>query len=121
MLDMAPKLRKAKDFNELFHRVSEVSNSIRGLGDVWVYDTALAIGAVLGFKPESIYLHAGTAKGARLFGVLGARWMPATWPSEFHASGMSADDLESFLCGYKSDLKKLKADGVLPMLSVGMP
>ena len=90
---------------------------IRGLGAVWIYDTALAIGIALRLSPDAIYLHAGTAKGARLFGVRGECWRSKEWPAAFHASSMSADDLESFLCGYLPELKRLDAQGRLPKLA----
>lgn len=105
------KLRCAITFEDLHDTLGAIAVAIRGLGAVWIYDTALAFGAARGLWPRDIYLHAGTAEGARNFGFRGGRWPPEAWPQEFHDSGLSADDLESFLCGYKRELKLLKRHG----------
>jgi hypothetical protein len=114
MLARIDALRTADSFETLHQALTQIAAGIRGLGVVWVYDAALAIGVVRGLRPECIYLHAGTAEGARFFGIRGAVWPASVWPREFSESGMSADDFESFLCGYKNRLKPLRDCGELP-------
>ncbi len=103
----AATIKAARDFAGLHDTIRGIGKPIRGLGELWVYDTALAIGTGLGLRPKDIYLHAGTAAGARYFGVRGAVWPRTAWPPEFLASRLSADELESFLCERKDELGKL--------------
>jgi hypothetical protein len=42
---------------------------VTGIGELYVYDTALRIGAKLGVFPEKVYLHAGTRIGVRNLGL----------------------------------------------------
>lgn len=103
------RLLSARDFVELHAIVASVAHGIRGLGPVWVYDSALALGAVLKRRPRDIYLHAGVAQAARHLGVTGKVWKRAQWPPEFLASRLSADDLESFLCCFKDRIAAISA------------
>jgi hypothetical protein len=41
---------------------------VPGIGELYVYDTALRIGAKLGVFPEKVYLHAGARIGVRNLG-----------------------------------------------------
>ncbi|MBI4192845.1 MAG: hypothetical protein HY525_20220 [Betaproteobacteria bacterium] len=43
--------------------------SVRGIGELYVYDTALRLGAHLRLLPRQVYLHAGTRRGARALGL----------------------------------------------------
>jgi len=95
------RLASARSFDDLHDALGVIARGIRGLGPVWVYDSALALGAVLKHRPRDIYLHAGVAQAAKHLGVTGKVWKRAQWPSEFVASKLSADDLESFLCCFK--------------------
>jgi hypothetical protein len=112
----AGDFRAVGDFDQLHALVAAIADSIRGLGAVWVYDTALAIGAALNLSPDAIYLHAGTAEAARYFGVRGERCESQDWPSEFHETGMNADDFESFLCVCKRELKWIHTRSGLPQM-----
>lgn len=56
-------------FDELMGCVDEAIRHIYGIGELFVYDAALAIGARLGLEPERVYLHAGTRDGARHLGL----------------------------------------------------
>lgn len=47
----------------------EAIGSIRGVGELLVYDTALRIGAKLELMPDRVYLHSGTRRGARSLGL----------------------------------------------------
>jgi hypothetical protein len=57
-------MEKANDFGDLFHLVGAALDSIHGLGELYVYDTSLRIGAKLNLFPDRVYLHAGTRLGA---------------------------------------------------------
>ena len=58
-------LRSARSFADLIARVNAAVRSVRGIGELYVYDTALRLGAHLRLLPREVYLHAGTRHGAR--------------------------------------------------------
>src|SRR5438874_1073908 len=62
------QLARARTFNELFAVVEQVRH-IRGLGELYAYDTCFRIGAHLGLFPDRVYLHSGTRVGARGLGL----------------------------------------------------
>jgi predicted kinase len=74
------------------------------IGELYVYDTALRIGAKLNLFPARVYLHAGTRQGARALG-LDARADAldmADLPREFHV--LKPYEVEDVLCIFKSEL-----------------
>ena len=58
----------AKDFDGLHAIIEATIRPIHGVGELTVYDIAHRIGAFLQLEPKRVYLHAGTAEGARLLG-----------------------------------------------------
>jgi hypothetical protein len=58
-------LDSCRSFADLHAVVSRAIRSVPGVGELTVYDTALRIGAKLGFARERVYLHAGTRQGAK--------------------------------------------------------
>ena len=50
-------------------RLNNAVRSVRGIGELYVYDTALRIGAHLRLLPRQVYLHTGTRVGARALGL----------------------------------------------------
>jgi hypothetical protein len=77
------------------------------LGELYVYDTSLRIGAYMGIWPQKVYLHAGTRKGAKALGFPStARSIdPLAMPIEM--SQLEPREMEDFLCIYKAHLAKL--------------
>jgi len=61
-------LKTAPSFDELLQTVDNAVHSLRGIGELYTYDTALRIGAYLRKLPERVYLHAGTRVGAGALG-----------------------------------------------------
>lgn len=101
-------IRACSDFDALHGKLARIAQSINGLGKLWVYDTAVALAGCLAIAPSQIYLHAGTAEGARALGVRARkRWHKSEWPQEFIDSGLTADDLENFLCIYRRQLEMI--------------
>jgi hypothetical protein len=81
---------------------------IRGLGELFCYDTSLRLGAFLNRGPEFIYLHRGTREGARALG-LNARVQYLTssqLPAEIRK--LAPLEAEDFLCIYKTHFRKGK-------------
>lgn len=92
------------NFDELYALLDRVLRPIKGLGELYVYDTALRIGASLGHLPQRVYLHAGTRLGARALGLdisagtLEISQLPA-W-----LRALPAYEIEDVLCIFKDHL-----------------
>jgi len=97
-------IKAAKDFEALHAIVEARIGPIPGVGDLVIYDIAHRIGAFLRLEPKRVYLHRGTAEGARLLGFLGPTVDPKDLPEPL--SQLTAAEIEDFLCIYKSRLKK---------------
>lgn len=91
-------------FHDLLLLVEGIVLPIRGIGELYVYDTALRIGASLGYLPQDVYLHAGARAGARALGLpYHAEWLSRTkLPSELRC--LEAYQVEYLLCIYKQFL-----------------
>jgi hypothetical protein len=98
---IAARIRKVGSFHELFSIVDSALGGIPSIGELVVYDTALRIGANLGFEPDRVYLHRGTRRGARPLGLnWRAEWLlPADLPKEFRS--LPAWQVEDILCIFK--------------------
>ena len=64
LLTQARTIRRAHDFSELFGLMDAALEPIPGLGELYVYDASLRIGAKLNLSSKKVYLHAGTRLGA---------------------------------------------------------
>jgi hypothetical protein len=91
-----------KDFQSLYDWVKLVVGRVKGLGSTTAYDVARRLGAWLRLEPSVIYLHAGTAAGARKFGIEGEVALLSVFPKEIQSLG--ATHAENFLCIYKDRL-----------------
>lgn len=56
-------IEQVKDFDKLYKLIEKFCKGIKGIGDLYIYDTSLRIGAKLNLKPTKVYLHAGTRVG----------------------------------------------------------
>lgn len=101
--EMADALGRAPDFFRLHRLMQEQIGMITGMGELTVYDIAHRIGAFLGKPPTLVYLHAGTAIGARALGFRGDTVDPSQLPPAF--SRLSAAEIEDCLCIYKAELR----------------
>lgn len=101
-------IEAAKDFDDLYALIRHAIKRIKGLGDLYVYDTAFRIGAYAKKLPKKVYLHAGTRKGADALGFDGSR--PTLELSEFDPAlrVLKAYEIEDVLCIFKDDLKKIR-------------
>ncbi|NLH78318.1 MAG: hypothetical protein GX465_14905, partial [Acidobacteria bacterium] len=97
-------LQSSKSFDQLHSLVRSITDGIKGLGPLYIYDTALRFGFAKKLVPEMVYLHCGTMKGAR---KLGLRSTTMTLSKEHLPSGLnrlSSMDTEDFLCRFKNRL-----------------
>lgn len=93
-----------KDFQSLYDWVKSVVGRVKGLGATTAYDVARRLGAWLRLEPVVVYLHTGTATGARKFGVEGEIAPLSAFPKEIQALG--ATHAENFLCIYKDQIPR---------------
>jgi hypothetical protein len=105
LLHAAKKLRRCDSFDQLHNLIIERLKGIRGLAELYYYDTALRIGASLGRMPKRVYLHRGTRDGAR---ALDLDWRadsldPRALPKELAV--LEPHEIEDFLCIYKAWLR----------------
>lgn len=107
LLSIVDQLEECRSFDELHDLVSSVIGPIHGIGRLTAYDTAARIGAHRGLEPAIVYLHAGTAIGARALGFTGKRTLdPRLLPSAFGV--LRPREIEDCLCIFKMDLARLK-------------
>jgi len=103
--DAAKELRRCESFDQLHNLIKEHLKRIRGLAELYYYDTALRIGARLGRMPKRVYLHRGTRDGARNLGLdwradsLDPRGLPKA------LAVLEPYEIEDFLCIYKDQLR----------------
>jgi hypothetical protein len=102
LLGRVPQLAACGSFHKLHTLLSELFASVRGLGHLYTYDTALRVGAYLGLEPEHVYLHAGTRAGARALGlkVVQGYIEVSALPRQIRV--LAPHEAEDFLCIYKS-------------------
>ena len=98
-------IAQSKSFDDLFSLVETMVEPITGIGELYIYDTSLRIGAKLHYLPTKVYLHAGTRKGAWALGFEGrARALKVSeMPSELRQ--LEPQEIEDVLCIFKADLK----------------
>jgi hypothetical protein len=99
-------LEGARTFDALLKLVDSAVRSIPGIGELYVYDTALRLGAKLNLFPEKIYVHAGTREGIRSLGLdyKTTSVLPSALPREFME--LEPHELEDILCIFKDKLGK---------------
>jgi hypothetical protein len=104
-------LSRCASIDELLINVDRAIRHIHGIGDLFVYDAALSIGASRGFEPERVYLHAGARKGARALGLGRGRDSVDVreLPREFRQ--LRPHEIEDCLCIFKDQLQELQRRG----------
>lgn len=110
-------IRRSRNFDNLFNLIERTLKPVRGIGELYLYDTALRIGAKLNLSPTKVYLRAGTRDGAR---ALGADATAATLDMgalrlEFHC--LEPYEIEHILCIFKGELRLAATSGVAPDLA----
>lgn len=118
LLEKVEAMKKIHDFDALFNLISGTVSSISGIGELYIYDTSLRIGAKLNLYPTTVYLHAGTRAGARALGLndRATTLKVSALPKEFRT--LAPHELEDVLCIFKDQLSAQatagKQDAVRP-------
>ena len=106
LLTHSNQIEKVRDFESLIKLVERIANPIQGLGELYIYDTSLRIGARKSdCLPTQVYLHAGTRVGARALGLDSKlRTIEVSrFPVEFKQ--LEPHEIEDVLCIFKDRLK----------------
>jgi hypothetical protein len=112
LVAVAHRLRTAASFTELHDLVHAAIQDIEGIGPLTVYDIATRIGGHLRLEPEVVYLHAGTAEGAKALGLNDRNTLsPALLPPAFQA--LRPREIEDCLCIYADELRRIRSNNAL--------
>jgi len=98
------RLRSCESFEALHGLLVELFAPVHGLGELYIYDAAVRLGAYLGLSPKLIYLHAGTRKGAAALGLGAGRTYLEKRDLPAPLRLLTADQIETFLCCFKDVL-----------------
>jgi hypothetical protein len=106
--ECANELRACETFDELHSLIHSKIHPINGIGPLVVYDVATWIGACRGLHPDRVYLHSGTAKGARaMVPILGRKTISRSeLPAAFRR--LRCCEIEDCLCTYADDLARIE-------------
>ncbi len=106
----ASALTSSRSFADLLQVIQQIAGAVRGIGPLAQYDFALRIGARLGRKPERVYLHAGTRKGAAAVGLPTAGRMAIEMhelPRAFQS--LTPWEAEDALCIFKDEIRRIQS------------
>jgi hypothetical protein len=111
LVELHDDLQCCVNFHELWTLIRDNLKPIQGIGDLYVYDAALRIGAHLHLTPNRVYLHAGTRIGARNCGFLLRAGDKREWLESDELPAPLRDlppsDVENLLCIYEGRLPRL--------------
>lgn len=101
----AQEMSRCCSFADLYQLVGREIRTIRGIGDLVVYDIAHRIGAKLGLAPEMVYLHFGSKEVVSYLGLeIQNGTLPVTsFPKAFHR--LNPDEIEDCLCIFKDSIR----------------
>jgi len=92
-------------FERLHSEIERLVGPLRGIGELYVYDTALRIGAYRGLNPKRVYVHAGVRVGARNLGLdPGRSGSIAVGGLPGPLRTLKPYEIEDILCIYKDQL-----------------
>ena len=96
------KIKVCRKFQDLIGLVQSTAGAVKGIGELYVYDTSLRIGAHLGVYPDEVYLHRGTRVGATALRLIVDR--PSIPVNEFprELRQLEPHEIEGVLCIYKA-------------------
>lgn len=101
LIQFSNHFSKFDSFHLLHLWLTETLRTIRGLGELYIYDTAFRLGAFLRLAPKFVYLHRGTRAGAKALGLKSTVGYLTVeeLPKSLHS--LVPHEIEDFLCIYK--------------------
>ena len=103
------KLKSCRSFEEIFELVARCCDQIPGTGPLYVYDTALRIGAFTKKSPKLVHLQAGALLGARALGLDVKKSPLPSCAFRKPMQQLAPHEIEDFLCIYKARLSETKS------------
>jgi hypothetical protein len=94
-------LETATNFAKLHEVVASAVKNIDDIGDLYIYDTALRIGAKRDLEPTRVYLHRGTREGAKALGLEWRRDCLDMFDFPELRKHLEAHEIEDVLCIYE--------------------
>lgn len=98
------------DFDDLHDEIEELAPP--GIGPVTIYDVSVRISAYLGIEPATLYLHAGVRQGWEALTSQKSNGLKRIkhqyLPKQLRV--LPADEVEDFLCTYRSVLDRQRID-----------
>ena len=104
LLENEELMRQSQDFDDLFLLFERLLSSVKELGELYIYDTALRIGAKIGVFPERVYLHTGTLIGAKALGFDGRMKTLEVSQLPEWLQQLQPHEIEDVLCIFKEML-----------------
>ena len=108
LLENEDRIRQSQAFDDLLVLLERLLSPVKGLGELYIYDTALRIGAAIGVSPKRVYLHAGTRVGAKALGFDGRLKAPEVSQLPEWLQQLKPYEIEDALCIFKDELKGLE-------------
>lgn len=105
LLENEERIGQSQNFDDLFIFLEQLLSPVKGLGELYIYDTALRIGAKIGVSPERVYLHAGTRIGAKALGFDGRMKTLEVSQLPEWLQQLQPHEIEDVLCIFKDKLK----------------
>lgn len=104
LLKRETRISATTSFLELYDLVDNEVGHLDGIGELYVYDTTLRIGAKLGLTPVHIYMHAGTRSGALALGIKSASKAKRIFKFDLPEAlrPLEPHEIEDVLCIYKA-------------------
>jgi len=107
-LNVASKIQK-KSFDETYKSLKKLSNKIKGVGELLIYDTTMW----LGHQPTKLHLHRGVLVGYKNYcEYIGWTFDSTKKQLEYsdlppNCNGVAFENLEDWFCIYKYNMKVL--------------
>lgn len=97
-------IRPAATFDDLHAEVQNIVGGIPGIGELYVYDTAVRIGVKRQLSPKHVYIHAGVREGARMCGLDPTRTKIPMSDLPNALRTLEPNEVEDILCIYKHQI-----------------
>lgn len=107
LLAAKSQVRSCRSYDVLHSLLSGLFTPISGLGPLYIYDTALRLGANLNLEPQVVYIHAGTKTGVLALGLSTTEKSISViaFPKPIHV--LTPHEIEDFLCIFSNHLREL--------------
>lgn len=99
-------IEQCHSFDELLELIDVILQPINNIGELYMYDTSLRIGAKLNLLPTKVYLHTGTRVGAKALGFDGKAKSLDVSALPQDLQELEPHEIEDVLCIFKDDLKQ---------------